>query len=49
MEDKDDLGELRLVESLFDDSVAVPNILGCIIEISLNETLNNIKKYTVTI
>jgi hypothetical protein len=36
VEDKDDFGEFRFVESSFDDFVTVADVLGSIVEVSLN-------------
>jgi hypothetical protein len=48
MQDEDDFGEVRLVESFFDDLVTVSDVLGCVGEITLDQALDYIEKDTIS-
>ncbi len=48
MQDEDDFGEVRLVESFLDDLVAVSDVLGCVGEVTLDQALDYIEKDAVS-
>jgi hypothetical protein len=48
VQDEDYLGEVRVVESLLYDGVAVADVLGCVVEISLDEALEDVEEDAVS-
>jgi len=49
VQDEDYFGELGIVESLLYDNVAVADVLGCVIEISLDEALEDVEEDAVSV
>jgi hypothetical protein len=47
VEDEDYLGVLFNVELLFDDFVAIADVLGCVVEVALDKTLESVKEDAV--
>ena len=48
MQDEDYLGEVGVVECLFYDGVAVADVLGCVVEVSLDEALEDVEEDAVS-
>jgi hypothetical protein len=48
VQDEDYFGELGIVESLLYDSVAVADVLGCVVEVSLDEALEDVEEDAVS-
>jgi hypothetical protein len=48
VQDKDDFGELGVIECGFDDAVAVADVLGCVVEVALNQALDYVKEDAVS-
>jgi hypothetical protein len=49
VQDEDYLGEVGVVESLLYDSIAVADVLGCVIEVSLDEALEDVEEDAVSV
>jgi hypothetical protein len=43
MQDEDDLGELRAVQLILDNAVALTHVIRCVAEIALNKALQDIE------
>jgi hypothetical protein len=48
VQDEDYLGEVGVVESFLYDSVAVADVLGCVVEVSLDEALEDVEENAVS-
>ena len=44
VEDEDYLGVLFIVELLFDDFVTIADVLGCVVEVALDKTLEGVEE-----
>ena len=49
VQNEDYLGELGIVEGLLYDSVAVADVLGCVVEVSLDEALEDVEEDAVSV
>lgn len=47
VQDEHDLGQIGIIECLLDDLVAFANIVGCVVEISLDKTLDHVEDDSV--
>jgi hypothetical protein len=49
VQDEDYLGEVGVVESLLYDGVTVADVLGCVVEVSLDEALEDVEEDAVSV
>ena len=47
MQDEDYFCEVRRVERFFDDAVAVADVVGCVVEVTLNKALEDVEEDAV--
>jgi hypothetical protein len=48
VQDEDYLGEFGIVESFLHDSVAIADVLGCVVEVSLDKALEDVEEDAVS-